>query len=224
MAETGAKVPTPLARRFVSYVVGFGIAVGIGLSPFLGKVPGVDALLDVFPRSLWSTLIPLSVFLMGFIAIVVQFYSGETIRRTTIRRRFKWGLGGLLAGLALLIVFHNLLVVTVPFAGGEKTAPFLIGFSRRADCDCTPSTVSDAECVKQLSFDVTKIETCWNTGLSRPILQLSYLLLTGGFAALVGLLLLQMEARRQESGKTAKRKRAIRPNKGPGQPPTSSAQ
>lgn len=212
------RLPTPFARRFVSYVAGFGIAVGLGLSPFLGKIPGVDALLDIFPQSLWSTLIPLSVFLMGFIAIVVQFYSGEAIGRATIQRRFKWGLSGLLAGLALLIVFHNLLVVSVSIKGGEKTIPFLIGFSRTKDCGCEPSTMSNAECIKHLSFDVTKIETCWNTGLSRPLLQFSYLLLTGGFAALVGLLLLQMEARKQE--KARKRSRKSPRKKRPASPAT----
>ena len=60
--------PTPIARRYVSYVVGFGVALGIGLAPFLGKVAGVDALLNLFPRSLHGSLIPLSAFLMGFIA------------------------------------------------------------------------------------------------------------------------------------------------------------
>ena len=157
--------------------------------------------------------------MMGFIAVVVQFYSGETIHRATIRRRFKWGLGGLLAGFALLIVFHNLLVVTVPIEGGKKTIPFLIGFSRTADCGC--GSANKVECIKRLSFDPAKIETCWNTGPSRTLLQFSYLLLTGGFAALVGLLLLQMEARKQEKARSAgKRSRKGSRKKRPA-PPTA---
>lgn len=212
MDKEKARLPTPLVRRFVSYVAGFGIAVGLGLSPFLGKIRGMDALLEVFPESLWGTLIPFSVFLMGILAIGVQFYSGEVIHRAAIRRRFRWGVSGLLAGLALLIVFHNLLVVTVPYKGGEKTAPFLIGFTRKETCQCE-SISTDAECIKRLSLDVAQIETCWNTGLSRPILQFSYLLLTGGFASLVGLLLLQMEARRQEKAASARKRSRKTPRK-----------
>jgi hypothetical protein len=221
MDKKKAKVslPTPLARRFVGYVAGFGIAIGIGLAPFLGKIPGVDALLDVFPKSLWSTLIPFSVFLMGLIAIVVQFYSGETIHRATVRRRFKWSFGSLLGGFALLVLFYNWLVVTVPIEGGEKTIPFVIGFSKSPDCGCKPPTINNKECIKQLSFEEAKIETCWNTGLSRTLLQFSYLLLTGGFAALVGLLLLQEQARKQEKSKSAiKRSRKSSRQKRPALP------
>jgi hypothetical protein len=222
MDKEKPRLPTPLVRRFVSYVAGFGIAVGLGLSPFLGKISGVDALLEVFPRSLWTTLIPFSVFLMGILAIAVQFYSGEVIHRATIRRRFRWGVGGLLAGFALLIVFHDLLVVTVSFEGGKKTDPFLIGFTKTEGCGCAP-TLSNAECIKHLSFDAAQIEACWNTGLSRPILQFSYLLLTGGFASLVGLLLLQMEARRQEKAASAKKRNRKSARKKRPTPPAAGA-
>ena len=87
MAMAGKKLapPTPLAQRYVRYVVGFGVAVGVGLAPFLGKVPGLDVLARLFPPDLKSTLIPFSAFLMGLIAVAIQYYSAESISRPVLR-------------------------------------------------------------------------------------------------------------------------------------------
>src|SRR4051812_25046827 len=74
--------PTPLAKRFVRSVLGFGVGVGLGLAPFLGKlgVPGFSALLSLFPEALSAFLIPVSAFLMGMLAAVTQFYSGLALK------------------------------------------------------------------------------------------------------------------------------------------------
>lgn len=209
-------LPTPLVRRFVSYVLGFGIATGVALFPNLGKVAGGGALLDIFPESMKKTLIPISVFVMGFIAVAVQFYSGETIQRSVVRRRFKAVLISLLGGLVFFIALHNLLVVTVSYTSkkgkGILHSPFVIGFVRSEGCGCAQGT-NNQECIQGLSFDEKQIETCWNTGPSRLLLQFSYLVLTGGLAALIGLLLLQEEARRQEKAKPARTKKASRPRR-----------
>lgn len=198
-ANASAAVPTPVAARYVRYVVGFGVAVGIGLAPFLGKIVGVDALLTLFPRSLHGSLIPLSAFLMGLIAVAVQFYSGETFRHAVLRRRFgvTWML--LLAGFVFLFSFYNLFVVPVPYKGGRGTAHVLVGSSRiqGGTCQCAPAD-GEKQCIQKLSFDPVAIETCWDAGSIRFrgfLLSLSYLLVTGGFGALIGLLLLTEQAR-----------------------------
>jgi hypothetical protein len=202
------EAPTPIARRYVSYVVGFGVAVGIGLAPFLGKVAGVDALLNLFPRSLHGSLIPLSAFLMGFIAVVIQFYSGESLSRALLRRRFKVAWLLLLAGFVLLFSFHTLFVVPVPYKTERGTIPVLIGSSRiqGGSCQCAP-TDSDKQCIQKLSFDPAAIETCWGSGsikLRGYLLSLSYLMVTGGFGALIGLLLLTEQARQQKKRRPRK--------------------
>src|SRR4051812_30870916 len=71
--------PTSMAQRFVRYGLGFFVGVAIGMAPFLGEVnvPVFRALLSVMPFQLWSDLIPLSAFLMGIIAVAVQFYAAE---------------------------------------------------------------------------------------------------------------------------------------------------
>jgi TRAP-type C4-dicarboxylate transport system permease small subunit len=206
--------PPPLARRWAARVVGFGIAVGIGMAPFLGKVAGVDALLDLFPKNLHGTLLPLSVFLMGIIAVAIQFHSGETIARARLRRRFSFSLSGLLAGLVLFIAFYSLFVKRVPYhpqPGVEESAPVIIAWSRIDTCGC-PDGETDLECLRSVSTTPEAIESCWGSRplqLVRLALSLAYLALTGGFAALVGLLVLQEEIARRQ--RPAPRRRSRRP-------------
>jgi hypothetical protein len=201
--------PTPLARRLVRYVVGFGIGVGLGMAPFLGKVPGMEALLQLFPANMHEMLLPLSVFLMGLVAVAVQFYSSESISRQALRRRFSIGLSCLLAGLALFLILYSTFVERFPYRqpnGEVQSTPVILGFSRTAGCRCEPRIV-DAKCLEQLTLQPGAIESCWG---SRPVrlvrlsFSFSYLLLTGGFAALIGLLLLQEQSRQRGA---AKRKR-----------------
>lgn len=209
--EKNPTAPTPLARRLVRYVVGFGIGVGLGMAPFLGRIPGMEALLQLFPVNMHRTLIPLSIFLMGIIAVAVQFYSGETMSRLALRRRFSLALYSLLTGLVLFMVLHATFVERVEFKDeGKKLAstPVIIGLSRVQGCECPPKD-SDVACLAKLTLEPAAVESCWG---SRPIrlirlaLSMAYLMLTGGFAALVGLLLLQEESRRQEAAKTKRRR------------------
>src|SRR5947209_5664994 len=211
-------LPTPLARRFVRYVLGFGLAIGAAVFPFLSKIAG-----DLFPESMQKTLLIMSALSMGFIAVAVQFYSGETIDRSAVRRRFKTVLISLLIGLILFSVLHGVLVVTISFPDKDGKIlhfPFVIWLFRSEGCGCEKKT-NDQQCINELSLDEKKIETCWNTVPSRLLLQFSYLVLTGGLAALIGLLLLQEEAHRQEKTKAANKK-ASRPRRAPPTPAKES--
>lgn len=208
MADKKPSPPTPLARRYVRYVVGFGVAVGLGLAPFLGKVPGVDVLARLFPPGLRSTLIPFSALLMGVIAVAVQYFSAESSSRPALRRRFTFCLVAVVAGLFLFLVLHDLLIVQFPIEGASSTLPVIVALSRTADCPCKSS--SDVECLGEISTNPRAIERCWGSRplkMSRLALSLSYLFVTGGFGALIGLLLLQEESRRRGAAK-AKRPRS----------------
>jgi hypothetical protein len=200
--------PTGLARRFVRYVLGFAVGVGVGVAPFLGKlpVPGFEALLGLFPETLQRSMIPLSAFLMGLVAVAVQFYSGETLSRPGLRVRFFWSLATLLVGLLLLIVLYTLLVVRVPIEGGARSVPVVLALSRSASCTGCPPALSDGECIARLSLNPKAIESCWGSrplALSRLALTLGYLVLTGGFGALIGLLLLQEDLRSRQRRRPA---------------------
>ena len=187
--------PTPLARRFVRSVLGFGVGIGLGLAPFLGKVVGVDALLRLYPQEMQASLITLSSFLMGIVAAAIQYYAGEGIGRTTLRRWFRRSLIGLLGALLLLIVLYELFVERV----STRNTPLVIALSRTETCDC-PAKLGDAACIEQITVDPAALDSCWGSRprkMSRLLLRLSYLLVTGGFGVLVGLLLIQEEGTRR---------------------------
>jgi hypothetical protein len=199
--------------RYVRYVVGFGVAVGVGLAPFLGKykVPLFESLLELIPESSKHTLIPLSAFLMGLVAVAIQFYAGDNISQKSIKRRFTLGFAAiLLAFIALVLLYTPKHVLRIPDPSTGSYEPVVLGWSRLPTgkiCTCTP-TDSDLMCAYALGLD--SLEICWP---SIPQVQLSlhllYLILTGGFGGLIGALLFREEARRQAKER-AKEKEARR--------------
>jgi len=196
MGAAGAAAPLVAAapsRTFVRYVVGFSVGVGIGLAPFLGKVkvPGFEALISLFPRQLQNTLLPLAAFLMGVIAVAVQFYAGSHLHPDRLGRYFGIGLVVMLSGFFLFAILCMLFVRQIPLREGEHAALILTP-ERLPGCSC--GNLPDALCVQKLSFNRAMLETCWGGPAlkAREVsLEISYLLLTGGFGALIGLLLLR---------------------------------
>lgn len=187
--------PTPLARRFVRYVVGFGVAVGIGSAPFLGQLdlPLFTPLLQLIPRSLQASLIPISAALMGLVAVVVQWLGEERLTKAWLRKAFGRTLAIAGVSLFLLLVLHPFLVVRVPIPRTGSVESFVVGFVQPDAPGC--AGLSKAECVQSLSLDEKKIATYWGDGqiaLASLCLQLVYLLFAGSFGALIGLIILRM--------------------------------
>lgn len=212
MRERSPAPPTPLARRYVRYVLGFGVGVAVGMAPFLGllDVPLFAPLLSMFPDSLRMTAVPLSSFVMGLVAVGVQFAAGERVPRRRIRRWFAVTFVAILAGVVAVAVLYTELVRVVPGVGaveGEGTlyVPVVTGLSRPIPplpgCGCEPRQ-DDVECIREIGF--ANIDKCWGRQVRRSelVLTLSYLFLTGAFGALIGLLLLQERAR--ETGRRRK--------------------
>ena len=206
MTDRPPSPPTPLARQYVRYVLGFTVGVAVGLAPFLGvlDVPLFAPLLSMFPHKLRPTAVPLSSFLMGVVAVGVQFAAGETVSRRWLRRTFARTFVAILAGVVVLTVLYAAVVRTVPTeratGDGKVYVPLVVGLSRPlpapADCLCEP-TLSDARCIEVIGFD--HVEACWGRQVKRAesSLTLAYLFLTGAFGALIGLLLLQEGAKRK---------------------------
>lgn len=205
-AEPAPKVPAPqpptaLSRRFVRYLVGFGVGVTLGLAPLLGTmdVPGFVPLADLLPLTLQEQLAALAPVVMGVVAVAVQFGSESRIPRKRLRRRFAVTLSILAAGFVLLVVLQTFVVSEVAILGGERTVRYAVGRDRLATCVCPPG-LSDSECiVEELTLDPARVESCWGSGAvgrTELGLTLSFLMVIGGFGALVGLVLLQEEARR----------------------------
>jgi hypothetical protein len=209
------KPPTVVSRRFTRYLIGFSVGVGIGAAPFLGavNVPGFTALLNTLPFQIRVNLVALSAFFMGVVVVAVQFYSAEELSLSALRRLFAVALAIVVVGFVLFFVFHELF--TTPVMRGSKQLAFLIGPSRlpaSRGCDCDEN-VADQTCIRGLSFKPDAIASCWEADSLRRrglLLRLSYLLLTGGFGILVGLVVLKEEERRRRQ-KADNQKSARRP-------------
>jgi hypothetical protein len=209
-------VQPPSLRRHLGYILGFTVSTGVGLAPYLGKVnvPLFDPLLNLIPNSLQNTLLPLSAALMGLVAVVVQWFAQERLAGTWLRRTFLAVLVSSLLTFAALVVVHTFVVVSVQIEGGKDRATFLVGFSRPDDLPCTvvepaPQALttsppgpqygrirrlSDADCIRKLSFDEAQVIGFWGdraVRIARLSLFASYLCFTSCIGLAVGLLVLK---------------------------------
>jgi hypothetical protein len=192
--------PTGLSRQFVRYLVGFGVSVAVGLAPYLGKleIPLFTPLLNLIPWTLHNTLLPLSAAMMGLVAVLVQWYGSERLTAAWLRRSFRVLVVTAIALLLALVIVHTFVAVEVIYEGGAESATFLVGFTRPHRAPCTQE-VSDAECIKLLSFDPAAIASFWGDRqirIAQLALTLTYLGFTSCFGALVGLLLLKERQRK----------------------------
>ena len=199
---TALPPPPPLTSRFVRLILGFGVSVAVGLAPFLGKlkIPGFDALLTVFPEELHYSLIPLSSFLMGLVAAGVQFLHGERLRHSHLRLAFVLAFVSVCGGFVWFLTVYDEQVVRIEIPATGTGRTFIISSEgRQKDCTC-PRSWSDERCIRE-TFNPDRITQCWDLRKSRKLLRGSYLLLTGGFGAVIGLLLLQQGVRQTEEQK-----------------------
>ncbi len=192
--------PTRLAARFARYVAGFGIGVAIGLAPFLGRldIPLAAPLLHLLPVSLQNMAIPLSGALMGLVAVAVQWYAREKVSKQKLRTMFRRTAAAGIVSFLLLLVLNTLVVVPVPYLGGEKSYSFLVGFVRPDREPCLAG-ISNAECINRLSFDAVAVRSFWgerNVQFAALSMTLSYLAFTSTFGVLIGLLLVRDERER----------------------------
>ena len=188
---------TSLSRRFVRYLLGFGVGVAVGLAPYLGllNIPLFKPLLTLIPESIREIVLPLSAALMGTVAIVVQWYGGEHLTRAWTKKMFARTLVVLALTFVALTVVHTLVVVTLPIED-DRSISFVVGFTRPNRPPCT-ADVSDAACIKEITSDPSAIESFWGDRqirIAKLALIFSYLLFTSSFGALVGLTLLRDQA------------------------------
>lgn len=170
--------------RHVNTILIFGVAAVLGAAPFLGaqRIPGFAPLISVFGEEHRQLLLPVSSFLMGVIALAIQFYAGESIARQSIRRSFGMLLLVVAAGTIGLLVLYVSYVVKVP----EIEVPSVVGWSLRPNC-CPPGSRED--CIAGLAQDV---EVCWSgVGQVKLALYLCYLVAIEGFVTLCGLLVIR---------------------------------
>lgn len=138
---------------------------------------------------------------MGVVAVVVQWYGGERVSDAWLKKYFKRTLLAVALSFVALFIVHIFVVVKVSYLGGTASETFLVGFVRPDRPPCT-SEMSDAECIKHLTLSVEAVESFWGSGqirIAKIALIFPYLIFTGAFGMLIGLLLLRdrmLKARR----------------------------
>lgn len=209
-AVNNVNVPQPpaLTRKLVGYILGFGVSVAIGLAPYIGKlkVPGFSSLLELIPDVLHSSILPLSSALMGLVAVVIQWYGSERLSRQWLRGTFRRTLILTITSFIILFIIHNFVVQKVSYDGGTTT--LLIGFVRN-DPVCDKNTPNYEECInntcssnmsndkcigERVGISQENVEAYWGDfqiRMARIALLLPYLVFTGSFGLLIGLLLLK---------------------------------
>jgi hypothetical protein len=187
--------PPPLVSKWIRSVLAFTVSVALGLAPYLGKVnvPGFDALLTLIPDSLQPVALPISAAIMGLVAVWIQWSAGDRPTTSWLGKRFRatFVLGCL--GILFLFVAETFVVVRIPIPAQNRTGAYLIGFKRLVTSPCPPS-MSDAECIKRVTAEESKIAEVWGDTqirVARLVLLGSYFLATGSFGLLVGLLVLK---------------------------------
>ena len=194
--ESVVRKQTQDARYFVRMVRWFGVAVVLGLSPFLGhwNVPGFTALLSICPDSLQSIVIPVTAFLMGLTAVAVQWYSETKPTRGQLSKWFKYSALSTVVGVLALLVLHTFLVQRIAIERGKKFHSLIVGSARTEACRCPPG-IDNVRCIKRLTLEKAEESACWwpHSALRalRLLFSLAYLCAMIGFAATVGLLVVR---------------------------------
>src|SRR5690349_21572880 len=95
--------PPSFTKRFMRYLLGFGVSVAIGLAPFLGQldVPLFKSLLTILPPDERAVAVPLSATLMGTVAVAVQWYGAQRWNKRGVRRAFSLTLVAVLVALLI---------------------------------------------------------------------------------------------------------------------------
>lgn len=192
--------------KFVKYGVGC-VWLVIGLAPFLGtrKVPLFSAIIDLYPASMRWPLILVSGLVMGMIGVVVEIGSAGK-NRQALTTAFRRAAITFVIALVTLIVVYRFTVVIIPVTQPDLsterfafvTGTLSVPADKAPTCECPPGTPA-RNCVRGGTSEVA-IEACFGPtriAIASIILALLYLIVTGVFAASVGLLLSQRRASRE---------------------------
>ena len=193
--------------HFVRKILGYGVWVAIGLSPFLGNanVRGFTAVIAMYPEDLQNWLIPLSGLMMGMIAVILDFQADR--RQPGVKKLERWfyrTVAVFLLSLVTLIAAYTQWVVrpSKTQADGKSSAIAMVTGTREVPagrqsvCGCTPGA-SARQCVEDVSVNPANVEACFGpqrVAFATLALALVYLVVTASFAAAVGVKRLQRKS------------------------------
>jgi hypothetical protein len=191
---------TRIGKEYVGYLVGYLVALPACAAAVLGKVPGVDVPLNLFPPGSRATVTVVSSIIVGTVPAVIHFWSKEIVARSLIRKLFGYACAWLATSLVLLFVLASFFIEEVPILRGKSSANVIVGSHRieGPPCDCAP-TDGPMSCIQKLGIgNEAALETCWDAASikrRRIVVQASCILVMAGLSGLMGLLVLQTRGR-----------------------------
>lgn len=213
---------TPRAKRFLKYLISFGVTFAAGTAPLWGsgRISGFHAILDVYPRDL-QDVIPWTSFLMSIVAVGVQAFGDEAWDR----ERVKYSIGATLA-LLVIVLFVSygaykafVIRIQIPAAGEEKVS-YLIGSTLLPKCECAKRGLDIRECIGfAISANPDDVSACYplqEIQRRSTFLSMLYMLVMLLLGTAIGLLVVK-ESVEPKPPKPKRRKRGAAPAE---EPPT----
>lgn len=201
--QTKLREMPPLAKKYVYFMVAFGVSVLVGLAPLLGylPIPLFTNILDILPVNVRDRLVPFAAVLMGFPALVVQFFGArQVVTQRVLMRWFALCLCTAVIMAFALFSLYSLFTIDVTIHGGDRKAYFIVGSAMLPECECVASNLKIKSCIKEiLSVSPDRVDECFDDQELRTrklLVSIPYLVLMMCFGATVSILVLK-EARKK---------------------------
>jgi hypothetical protein len=198
--KAGDLVPlTPLAKKYLKYLLSFFVTLGAGLSPLWVSGLGFHAMLDVLPRDV-QDVIPWASFLMSITAVAVHFFGSDALKRRRLDQGFK---ATFVVVFVLLFVLYGVYKSTVirihiPGAGGKVS--YLIGSTMLPTCECAKRGLQIRECIGfAITANPDDVAACYpleQVSTRATVLSMLYMLLMFALGMLIGLAVLKEQTHR----------------------------
>lgn len=185
---------TPVAKKYLGYLLSFVVTLGVGFAPLWGgKVPGFHAILDVYPKS-QQKVIPFASILMSMTALAVQFFRGFAQPRH-LKAFFMVLFVAFIVSVFACYIAYDALVIQIEVPATHGTVAYLVGSKPLPTCECAKRGLEIRQCIGfAISADPREVAECFSReeiSKRSTILSGLYILVMLLFAALVGLLMLK---------------------------------
>jgi hypothetical protein len=187
---------TPAGRKYLRYILSFGVTLGAGLAPIWGGevIPGFHAILDVFPRDLLD-VIPFVSLPISALALVVQFFFGESMQPRRLKTAFIVTFMMLIVLVLITYIVYKAVVIRIEVPAAHKKVAYLVGSKPLPTCECAKRGLEIRGCIGiAISANPDEVAACFSREeISRrsTLLSVLYMLVMFSFGMLVGLLILK---------------------------------
>jgi hypothetical protein len=201
MMQAEKLVPLPgLGRKYLGYLLGFIVTLGVGMAPLLGRrgVPGFTPLSDILPLNVKDGVIIIASVLITAPAIAVQFFSGDAFAGKRMSRLF--GAVGIALVISTFMLYRTYAhdVVQIRYLGERGTVAYIVGKTMLPTCPCVAKNLTISACIGDaITTNPSAVTDCYDReeiADRETTFSMLYLFVMFCFGVLVGLVVVK-EAR-----------------------------